>query len=60
MISEIFLKKGSVFTEEDGDGNLGTVYMVLVFAIAALVLVLVVKPIYQQSQKVIPKSTSTS
>jgi hypothetical protein len=57
MISNLFFGKGSVFAEEDGDGNLGTVYMVLVFAIAALLLVLVVKPVFQQSQKIIPKST---
>ncbi|MFA6268942.1 MAG: hypothetical protein WCW13_02420 [archaeon] len=52
-----FFSKDSVFLEENGDGNLGTVYMILVFAIAALLLVLVVKPVFQQSQKVIPKST---
>jgi len=51
-----FFKKDSVFLEEDGDGNMGTVYMILVFAIAALLMVLIIKPMYQQAQKTIPKT----
>ncbi|MFA5930772.1 MAG: hypothetical protein WC821_00505 [archaeon] len=50
--------KDSVFFEEDGDGNFGAVYMILVFAIAALLLVLIVKPMYQSAQKSIPKTTT--
>jgi len=51
-----FFGKESVFLEEDGDGNFGMVYMILVFAIAALALVVVVKPMFQQAQKTIPKT----
>ena len=49
-----------LFFEEDGDGNFSSVYMVLVFAIAALALIMVVKPMYQNAQKTIPKNTSTT
>jgi hypothetical protein len=48
--------KDSVFLEEDADSSFGTVYLILVFAIAALLLVMVVKPMFQQAQKTIPKS----
>ena len=44
-----------IFLEEKGDGNFSSVYLILVFAIAALALILVVKPIYQNAQKTIPK-----
>lgn len=54
--SNSFFGKDSIFFEEDGDGNMGTVYMILVFAIAALLMVLIVKPMYQQAQKTIPKT----
>lgn len=49
-----------IFFEERGDGNFSSVYLILVFAIAALALILVVKPIYQNAQKTIPKSTTTT
>jgi hypothetical protein len=49
-----------IFSEERGDGNFSSVYLILVFAIAALALILVVKPIYQNAQKTIPKSTTTT
>jgi len=49
-----------IFLEERGDGNFSSVYLILVFAIAALALVLVVKPIYQNAQKTIPKASSTT
>lgn len=48
-----------IFLEEKGDGNFSSVYLILVFAIAALALILVVKPIYQNAQKTIPKTSST-
>jgi hypothetical protein len=57
------MKKTSVseiFLEERGDGNFSSVYLILVFAIAALALILVVKPIYQNAQKTIPKTSSTT
>ncbi|HNV01270.1 MAG TPA: hypothetical protein PKK60_02465 [archaeon] len=50
----------NLFFEEDGDGNFSSVYLILVFAIAALALILVVKPLYQNAQKTIPKATSSS
>jgi len=51
-----FFEKNSVFLEDNGDGNFGMVYMILVFAIAALALVVIVKPMFQQAQKTIPKT----
>ncbi len=42
--------------EENAAGDFGAVYMILVFAIAALALILVVKPMYQSAQKAIPKT----
>ena len=54
------LSNDSVWLEEDGDGNMGTVYIILVFAIVALALVLIVKPMFQQAQKVIPKTPTTA
>ena len=44
--------------EEVAAGDFGAVYMILIFAIAALLLVLIVKPLYQSSQKAIPKASS--
>jgi len=49
-----------LFYEERGDGNFSSVYMVLVFAIAALALIMVVKPMYQNAQKTIPKTPATN
>lgn len=48
-----------LFSEEDGDSNFGSIYMILVFAIAALALVAIVKPMYQSAQKTIPKQAAT-
>jgi hypothetical protein len=50
--------KDSLFFEESGAGDFGSVYMILVFAIAALLLVVVVKPIFSSSQKSIAKTNS--
>jgi hypothetical protein len=44
--------------EEQASGDFGAVYMILIFAIAALLLILIVKPLYQSSQKAIPKASS--
>lgn len=49
--------KDSLFFEESGAGDFGSIYMVLVFAIAALLLVVIVKPIFSSSQKTIAKTT---
>ncbi len=49
-----------LFFEEAGDSNFGSIYMILVFAIAALALVAVVKPMYQNAQKTIPKQTAAN
>jgi len=42
--------------EEAAAGDFGAVYMILVFAIAALLLVLIVKPMFQSAQKTIQKT----
>ncbi|MBT4192307.1 MAG: hypothetical protein HOE11_03280 [Candidatus Diapherotrites archaeon] len=47
-----------LFFEEKAAGDFGAVYMILVFAIVALALVLVVKPMYQNAAKTIPKEIS--
>jgi competence protein ComGC len=49
-----------IFSEETAAGDFGAVYMILVFAIAALLLILIVKPIFQSTQKSIPKTQPTS
>jgi len=49
-----------LFREENAAGDFGAVYMILIFAIAALLLVLIVKPLYQNSQKTIPKAPSAA
>ena len=46
--------------EEQASGDFGAVYMILIFAIAALLLVLIVKPLYQSSQKTIPKAPTNT
>jgi hypothetical protein len=48
----------SLLKEEVAAGDFGAIYMILVFAIVALALVLVVKPLYQNAQKTIPKEIS--
>jgi hypothetical protein len=47
-----------IFFDESGDSNFGTVYIVLIFAIAALLLILIVKPLFQNSMKTIPKANN--
>lgn len=49
--------KNSVFDEDIAASDFGAVYMVLVFAIAALALVLIVKPMFQSAAKTIQKTT---
>lgn len=44
-----------LFKEENAASDFGAVYMILVFAIAALALIVIVKPMYQNAQKSIPK-----
>ena len=46
----------TILTEETASGDFGMVYMILVFAIAALALVLVVKPMFQSAEKTISKT----
>ncbi len=50
--------KSELFFEERAESSFGAVYMILVFAIVALALIMVVKPTYQNAQKVIPKTTN--
>jgi|GEM_PF-1045010 len=65
MKSNFLSKKTSLFfeesllSEESGASDFGNVYLILVFAIAALLLVLIVKPMYQSSLKTIPKTSPT-
>ncbi len=47
-----------LFLEEKAAGDFGAVYMILVFAIVALALIIIVKPMYQNAQKSIPKPIS--
>lgn len=54
------IKKDSLLFEESGAGDFGSIYMLLVFAIAALLLVVVVKPIFSSTQKTIAKTTNQS
>ena len=55
-----FTKKDSILFEDSGAGDFGSIYMLLVFAIAALLLVVVVKPIFSSTQKTIAKTASQS
>ncbi len=50
------MSKSSILKEEAAAGDFGAVYMILVFAIVALLLVLIVKPMFQSAQKSIPKA----
>jgi len=59
MKSNVLIKKDSLFFEESGASDFGSVYLILVFAIAALLLVLIVKPMYQSSLKTIPKTSAS-
>ena len=56
MVTKIAVKD-SVLFEDSGAGDFGSIYMLLVFAIAALLLVVVVKPIFSSTQKTIAKTT---
>ncbi len=47
-----------IFSEESAASDFGAVYMVLVFAIVALALIMIVKPMYQNAQKSIPKAVT--
>ncbi len=51
------IKQDSLLLEETGAGDFGSIYMILVFVIAALLLVVVVKPIFSSTQKTIAKTT---
>ena len=53
-----FFMSTSLFLEESGASDFGSVYMILVFAIAALLLVLIAKPMFQSAQKSIPKTSN--
>ena len=48
--------KNSLHNEQTAAGDFGAVYMILVFAIAALLLVLIVKPMFQSAQKTVTKA----
>ncbi len=44
-----------LYKDESAASDFGAVYMILVFAIVALLLVVIVKPMYQNAQKNIAK-----
>ncbi|MCX6802723.1 MAG: hypothetical protein NT067_06455 [Candidatus Diapherotrites archaeon] len=44
------------FAEERAQGEWSTIYMLLVLVIVALALILLVKPMFKQSQKVVAKT----
>jgi competence protein ComGC len=46
--------------EEKAQSEWGSVYMLIVFIIAALLLVAVIKPMFAQSQKVIQRQPSAT
>ncbi|MCX6800800.1 MAG: hypothetical protein NTZ73_01275 [Candidatus Diapherotrites archaeon] len=54
-----FKRIKELFREEGASSDFGAVYLILVFAIVALLLILIAKPMFQQAQKNIPKTTNT-
>ena len=48
----------SLLREESASSDFGAVYLILVFAIVALLLIVIVKPMFQQAQKSIPKTAA--
>lgn len=48
--------KESFFGEERAQGEWSTIYMLLVLIIVALILISIVKPMFQQSQKVVTRT----
>jgi len=60
MKSFRFPKCLRLLKEESASSDFGAVYMILVFAIVALLLVLIVKPMFQSAQKNIPKATPSA
>jgi len=45
----------NLLIEEKAQGDMGAIYMLIVVAIAALVIIFVAKPMFTQSQKIVPK-----
>jgi len=52
------MDKKSFLGEERAQGEWSTIYMLLVLVIAALLLISVVKPMFQQSQKIVTRTKS--
>jgi competence protein ComGC len=50
----------SFFLEEKAQGEWSSVYMLLILVIAAIALIAVIKPMFQQSQKLVKKTTPTT
>ena len=48
------------FFDEKGQSEWSSVYLLLVLAIAALVLIAVVKPMFRQSQKIVAQTVPNS
>lgn len=47
------MKKNNLFFEEKAQGEWSGLYLLIVFAIAALLVLTVVKPMFKQSQQVV-------
>lgn len=47
----------SVFSDEAGQGEWSSIYLLIVFAIAALLLIAIVKPMFKQSQSIVQQQT---
>ena len=56
----MIIMKNELFCDERADSSFGAVYLIIVFAIVALALILVVKPMYQSAEKTIPKAPKTN
>ncbi|MDD5148423.1 MAG: hypothetical protein PHH08_03075 [Candidatus ainarchaeum sp.] len=47
----------SFFEEEKAQSEWSSVYMLLILVIAAIALIAVIKPMFQQSQRIVKKTT---
>ncbi|MCX8190442.1 MAG: hypothetical protein N3F05_04425 [Candidatus Diapherotrites archaeon] len=52
------MKKG-ILPEEKAQGDWSAVYLILVFAIVALLIIYIIKPMYQNTQKIVTKTTKS-
>ena len=50
---------GEILSDETGQSEWSSIYLLLVLAIAALLLIAVVKPMFKQSQQIVQKTEPT-